>query len=193
MREAYGSKIIDPSDVVAILLADIHLTLNPPIWRSTEPDWLEAQAKVLKEVKELQHKYECPVLCAGDIFNRWNTCPELINFAISHLPDSMYAIPGQHDLPLHQIEDIHRSAYWTLVKAGKIINVEKGKALKINEYKIKLYGFPYGAKLIECYDKLKDWTHIAIIHNYFWMENKKYTGAPRKQHIDVESHVFAIV
>ena len=34
MREAYGSEV----KVLAILLADIHLSLKAPLWRSAETD-----------------------------------------------------------------------------------------------------------------------------------------------------------
>jgi len=91
----------DKAKVLAILMADIHLSLKAPIWRSAEPDWLDAQARPLKEVKLLQDKYKCPVICAGDIFDRsrktadgWNAPAELINYAIEYLPDDMYAIPA---------------------------------------------------------------------------------------------------
>ena len=169
-------------EVIAILCADIHLSLNPPIWRSTEPDWFEAMKRPLDELTNLQSKYDCPIICAGDVFDRWNSPAELINFAFDNLPQ-MYAIPGQHDLPFHKYEDIKKSAYWTLVQAGKIIDIEEENPLEIKKHQIKIYGFPWGAELVKCFGKMKDWIHIAVIHRYFWMENKKYEGAMNEDHI----------
>ena len=50
----------------------------------------------LEQIRDLQKEFDCPVICAGDIFDKWNSPPELINFAYDNLPE-IYAIPGQHD------------------------------------------------------------------------------------------------
>jgi hypothetical protein len=128
--------------------------LKAPVWRSAEEDWLEAQRRPLKEVRELQNEHQCVVICAGDIFDRnrkisdgWDAPAELINFALEELPDGMYAIPGQHDLPNHQYIDIGRSAYWTLVKIGKIKNIAPGHFTNIGPY-LQLFGFPPGYSII---------------------------------------------
>lgn len=175
------------ADVLAIFLADIHLSLKPPIWRSAEPDWLAAQAKSLEEVQLLQEKYECPVICAGDIFDRsrkiadgWNASPELINFAINYLPNNMYAIPGQHDLPNHQYSDIHRSAYWTLFEAGKIKNIPPNGITIVGE-RLALFGFPPGYEIEpprQNHAIVKEGFVIAVVHDYVWIEGCSYPKAP---------------
>lgn len=189
MREAY-----DEAKVLAILLADIHLLLKAPLWRSAEEDWLKAQNRPLLEVKLLQQGYgNCPVICAGDIFDRnkkvadgWNAPPELINFAIKYLPDNMYAIPGQHDLPNHQYEDIHRSAYWTLVESGKIKNIGPSGVTKIGKHLV-LCGYPPGYEIKNlggCKDDGNEsdiW--IAVVHDYIWMEGHSYPNAPDEKRL----------
>ena len=179
------STVRSKAEVLAILLADIHLSLKPPLWRSAESDWLSAQARPLEEVRGLQEKYKCPVICAGDIFDRnkkiadgWNAPPELINFAIAYLPDNMYAIPGQHDLPNHQYQDVHRSAYWTLVEAGKIANISPRDIIMAGP-RLDLSGFPPGYE-IELLAKAseKDRISIAVIHDYVWIEGHSYPKAP---------------
>lgn len=169
--------------ILAIFLADIHLSLKPPVWRSAEPDWLEIQRRVLNEIQNLHQVYNCPVICAGDIFDKWNTCPELINLALAFLPDNMYAIPGQHDLPLHQIEDIHRSAYWTLVKAGKITDFSKD-LINISSSQLTLYGFPYDKSLtpLDCKSKF---IQIAVVHDYVWIPEYSYPDAPIEKRLSV--------
>ncbi len=162
--------------VIAIFLADIHLSLTPPIWRSAEPNWLEAMQRPLDEVRDLQKKFNCPVICIGDIFDRWNSPPELINFALDYLPDDMYAIPGQHDLPLHQYEDMERSAYWTLEMAGKIKDVTPGCFPDIGG--IALHAFPYGHPLHPLGQEWGGRCHIAIVHEYAWIDGHCYPNAP---------------
>lgn len=184
MRKAYGSK----AKVLAILLADIHLSLKPPLWRSAEPDWLEAQARSLGEISALQEWNECPVICAGDIFDRsrkiadgWNAPAELINFAIEHLPDNMYAIPGQHDLPNHQYSIIERSAYWTLVKAGKIKNIPPNDVTIIDN-RLAVYGFPPGYEIEpprQNHAIVEDGFVMVVVHDYVWISGHSYPDAPR--------------
>lgn len=98
--------------VIAVLCSDIHLCHTCPPARSNEPNWYDAMARTLDELAGIASHYYVPILCAGDVFDRWNSPPELINFAIKHLPP-MHCIPGQHDLPNHSLEDIRRSAYST--------------------------------------------------------------------------------
>lgn len=172
-------------DVIAIFLADIHLTLNPPIWRSAESDWLEAQYRPIEEVKLLQDKFDCPIFCAGDIFEWWFAAfgkggSELTNYAIDYLPD-MYSIPGQHDLPLHQYEDIRKSAFWTLVQAKKIENLSHKISLTINN--MRIFNFPYSFSITPCPKQMKDRIYIAIVHDYVWVPGCKYPEAPAEKRV----------
>lgn len=169
--------------VTAILCSDIHLSLKPPIWRSAEPDWFEAMVRPLKEISSLQNYYGCPVLCAGDVFDRWNCAPELINFAITHLPDNMWAIPGQHDLPYHNYEDIKKSAYWTLVRANTINYIHPNTpTLMDGADGIVMMGFPWGHKVTPVpikRPKRNNTTRIAALHEYNWIPGKEYPTAPK--------------
>lgn len=175
--------------VVAICCSDIHLSLKPPVARAREEDWLLAQARPLWQLKKIADTYDVPVLCAGDIFDRWNSPPELINYAIKHLP-KMYAIPGQHDLPMHNVDSIHRSAYWTLVEAGIIQHIPNLENAHIG-WGIELHGFPWGVELwpaeqrcfhnptSHCPSKVrKNTIKVALIHQYIWTDGYSYPGAP---------------
>lgn len=171
--------------VIAILTADLHLSLNAPIWRSAEPDWFAAMARPLKEIIAIQKaNNNCPVLCAGDIFDKWNSPPELINFAIDNLPENMWCIPGQHDLPLHSYDDIGKSAYWTLVKSNYIYHLEKDYE-KMIDRKIIVSGFPYGYKLKKTENNISFpiLPKIALIHEYAWIKGHNYTGASKESKI----------
>lgn len=163
-------------DVAAICVADIHLSLNPPLWRSNESDWFAAMKRSLDEIVFLQKEYDCPVLCAGDIFHKWNSLPEVVNFAIDNLPDKMYCIPGQHDLPLHNLDDIEKSAYWTLVQAGKITNIND--LINIASSEITLYGTPFGKK-IKPITHESTFLQIAVVHEYTWIKGHSYPGASK--------------
>lgn len=180
---------------IGILVSDLHLRLKPPVARSDESDWLQTQAGYLRQVEKLGLELSVPVICAGDMFHRWNSPPELINFALEHLPNGMFAVPGQHDLPYHSYEEVRRSAYWTLVRANKIINLEPGgfiwtgschdcgnEEAEILVVSAFPWGYPpYARPKSEEYDE--GYFHLAVVHSYVWCSGNNYPGAPENQHV----------
>jgi len=173
------STMREQDEVIAVLVADLHLSAKPPVWRSTEDDWYAAMLRHIDTLNKLVNKYDCPVLCAGDIFDRWNSPPELINFALSHLP-LMYAIPGQHDLPLHNYSDMYRSAYCTLLRSGKIVNLLPDRNIALGKQRISLTGYPYGLPIKECNrDKVSGWINIALVHEYRYVQGCSYKNPPK--------------
>jgi len=137
-------------------------------------------AKPLHELDELAYKYKVPILCSGDVFDKWNSSAELINFALENLPE-MWAIPGQHDLPFHLYKDIQKSAYWTLVKSGKIHNLIPGHTFQIeNEFRIT--GFPWGYPVTPS-EKRNGSLDIALVHEYIWTKNKGFPTAPQTSYV----------
>jgi predicted phosphodiesterase len=167
--------------VIAVAIADIHMSHNPPAARSVEPDWYVAMDRMLDQVRSLQDKYKCPVLCAGDIFHKHDSCPELVNWAITHLPRRMVAVPGQHDLPMHVLEDVKKSSYWTLVEANVIRDISK-ELCRSDDVVIR--GFPFGEQVYwqETVSYL-DHIRIALVHSYVWIEGCSYETASRQDHL----------
>lgn len=170
---------MNPS-LIAVAISDLHLSLLRPACRA-DKDWLEVQAHYLRQVKDTARNV--PVLCSGDIFDRWNPPPELINFALRELPDGMLCVPGQHDLPSHRIEDMHRSGYGVLKEAGKITDLSNSNDFSSNWTDDRLQdggdlyivGFGWEEEIVPAIQ-----THalqIAVIHRYFWIDGKSYPGA----------------
>lgn len=169
-------------DPIAILTSDLHLSLSRPICRDDD-DWMETQAFYLGQIKQQADKYNAPVICAGDIFDKWNSSAELINFALEHLPDEMICVAGQHDLPLHSWEDRKRSAYWTLVQAEKIHDITEGLCIIPKGQKFVAHGFGWNVDLEplgEHRDIANHLPHLAVIHRYCWTDGKSYPDAPRE-------------
>ncbi len=161
-------------EIIAILVSDLHLTEKPPIARSAEEDWYAAMNRPLQELRTLQKEAGNPIiLCAGDIFDRWNSSPSLINWAIDHLPQ-MWAIPGQHDLPYHNWEQLGRSAFWTLVEADTIV-FPSTQPYRIGGMKIHFY--PYGFPIEPCPKSSKDIINIAVAHEYHWVPGSGHPQA----------------
>ena len=165
--------------VVAVLCSDIHLSLRPPSARAGEPDWLEAQRGILHQLENLAFG-RCPILCAGDVFDRWNSPVELVNWVIRHAP-MLYAIPGQHDLPYHSLDLIHRSAYWTLAHANRLYHIQDGPQ-GIGE--VLVQGFPWGVPLTPAPKKERGQKiTVALIHQYVWIQGHHYPGAPEESQV----------
>ena len=169
-----------PCQVVALLVADLHLSHRPPVARSNEPDWYEAMGRQLDELASLQKENNVPVVCSGDVFDRWNSPPELINFALENLP-TLYAVPGQHDLPNHSYNLIKRSAYWTLVKTRRIIDLKPNQPVDVGQ--LRLWGFPFGVPVKPCKAPHHATLDVAVIHSYIWVKSACYPDAPEDKRL----------
>lgn len=162
--------------VIAICFSDFHLRHTPPVWRSNEPSWYGAMERVCNQLNELHIKYQSPIIFTGDLFHHWKPPPELINFAIKNLPH-LYAIPGNHDLPLHNYQDIKKSAFWTLVECMKITLIKPDETCVIPG--VVLHGFPCGFKCQPYTGGSIDpfGLRIAVVHDYIWRKGFGYIGA----------------
>lgn len=158
---------------IALLFSDLHLSLQKPHCRA-EDDWLAVQESYLNQLKDIAK--DLPIIFAGDLFDRWNSQPELINFALKHLPDGMVCIPGQHDLPNHQLDQVHRSGYGVLVEAGKIRDISGGATGNMGGF--IAFGFGWGQK-IEPPEETGSLIRLAVIHRYCGAKGKTYPGAPK--------------
>jgi len=173
---------------VAVLCADLHLNHEPP-GRRVVSDWYDEMGRVLGVIRELVNVNHC-VICAGDVFHRWKSYPQLVNWAIDHLPVPFYSIPGQHDLPYHQLDELEKSAYCTLVKAGVVDDLGSSyKVVDSNGVKLLLCGFPWGSDLVvssELRDVLEnfDGLKLAVVHKYLWYGNACYDGVTEDSHVE---------
>lgn len=162
------------SKVLAVLCSDIHLCHECPSARAAEPNWYEAMARTLADLRAVAERANVPVVCAGDVFHSWDAPPELINFAIRQLP-VMFAIPGQHDLPFHELNNIHKSPFQTLVESGvlKYLTPGCGHLLSPN---LRVYPFPWSVPLTNCLSKGPE-IKLAVCHSYVWTSGTGYVGA----------------
>lgn len=166
----------DISEPLLVVCSDIHLTLKPPIARAVDGvDWLATQAGYLSQVDAICKRYGVPLAIAGDLFDRWNPSPELITFALRHLP-SAYAIPGQHDLPYHAFADVSKSAFGVLAECGHLKLITPEKPIKLPG--CSLYGLPWGLGPSAFASRNKNHINIGIVHAYIWSTRQNaYAGA----------------
>jgi len=108
--------------VDAILTADWHLRESTPTCRTD--DFEEAQWAKVKQVSELQQKHGCPILHAGDLFDHWKPSPRLLSLASENMPDDFISVYGNHDLPQHSLDLVHKSGLYNLIINGKVERLE---------------------------------------------------------------------
>ncbi len=156
-----------------LFLSDLHLREDTPECRTDEfPFALEPK---LQFVKRLQVEHNCKVLIPGDIFHHWKPSPFLISWAIENLPNDIIAIPGQHDLPQHNLEMIHKSGIYVLEKAGKLYILPYNDYVEIyeNGHTIQIYGFPFGTILVGV-PKEDGIIKVAMLHTLTWAQKIPY-------------------
>ena len=173
-----------PKDVLAICGSDLHLSDLTPIYRSNEPCWYSAQARILKQLGMVQEHYQnAPLIIAGDIFDRWKPSPRLIHLAMEFMP-KVYAVPGQHDLPYHNIEKISHTGFGCLMQSGHIELIpNQGMTLTCanNNQVLSMYGAGWGQKIHPLTTRTRrTGTNLAVVHAYCWSGKHKYPGAVKE-------------
>jgi len=154
-----------------ILVSDLHLTEKPPV--SRVDDYLEAQSKKLQFLSSLSEQNgNCPVLCSGDVFDRWKTSPWTISWVYKHLPRPFICVPGQHDLPGHSLEQFERSALHTLGLVDQHVTILKGNSIVVNE--VVVVGLPFGHNPNRITIPTEGRRKILLLHELTWPENHPY-------------------
>ena len=129
----------------AILAADLHLEESTPVSRTD--DYLAAQLRKLEFLQILRDQNGgCPILCAGDIFNKWKVSPWLAAWAYSHLPEGIITVPGNHELPMHSVEEFEKSILHLMEMVRDDFKVLQDQAILVND--LSILGIPLGTSLI---------------------------------------------
>jgi predicted phosphodiesterase len=107
-----------------IACADLHLRDSIPHARTD--DYWKAQEKKFRFLIDTANEKNCDIYCAGDFFHRAKSSSFLEAWIIEQLQDlkneglKFHVIPGQHDLPNHNIELLEHSSLWVLRQAEVI-------------------------------------------------------------------------
>ncbi len=181
--------------IIAVCCSDVHLSLRPPIARAEEPSWGDAQRRVWMEVSSLMESHQAICIIAGDLFDRWNAPAELINLAMDILPEKVYAIPGNHDLPNHREDLIHKSGFGTLWRAGRIVRLTKRPKYVEHTYgPLALYGRPFGGdtpRPSESGSGKQFYSRVLVTHEYVWRRGYGYFGVGQETHLSARAKDFS--
>lgn len=126
--------------------ADFHLRDDIPECRE-RGEYLEAQERKLKFIHDLTLDNGATLLIAGDVFDQWRPSPWLISLAIRYLPLGTIVVPGQHDLPQHNLQEIAKTGLQTLQEAGTVVILSGGLRRALGDCSPSggaVYGYAYG-------------------------------------------------
>lgn len=126
----------------ALLSSDLHWRESQPACRTDKfPDAFVPKARLAKSICE---KYNIPFIVAGDISEKWKNWQSLIDVMLREMPNFI-CIPGQHDLPGHNLQLIKGSTLSALEAGGRATIIkEPGGLVKCNDFVV--YGYPYGTE-----------------------------------------------
>jgi DNA repair exonuclease SbcCD nuclease subunit len=111
-----------------VCCADLHLRPDKPPCRVESPEeWVDNQLRKLSFILEFAAKNHATVLVAGDVCHRATGWPSWFFSRVIDIfkawPEasvSVYTIPGQHDLPYHQLSQLDRSNLGVLLSSGAV-------------------------------------------------------------------------
>jgi len=179
--------------VLAILCSDIHFTHTLPIARANEPDWYAAQLRYIEEIESISRMHDnVPILCAGDLFDKWNSPAELINFVLDSIRQKWYTIPGQHDTPYHAPGRLKDTAYWTCVMAQKFNHIKNGDSIFLfsdaHTPRLRVTACHWEMTIPPVPEKYRgrreDTLNVLLCHRYVWATDRNsYPGASESERV----------
>ncbi len=125
-----------------ILTADWHLRGERPRARLDE-DWIEQQRKDIAFVINLANREKANLIIAGDIFHTPRVATEILYMTmkeLDRLEGIAYVLAGNHDLPYHSYDNVHKSSIGVLMRHHKIVELN---GTELNSFDT-LIGYPFG-------------------------------------------------
>jgi len=158
----------------AIFVADLHLTDSTPVSRTD--NYFLAQQNKLTFLQSLSTRNNnCPILCAGDVFDHWKASPWLCSMAYNFLPRPFIGIPGQHDLPGHSIQQYQKSALALIESIDGYVWMLQGGKMEFNN--LYIAGVPFGQLEDfdpEALDISPGKRKILLLHELTWKDRKPH-------------------
>lgn len=132
---------------LAILTADWHIRADTPKCRVD--NFFEAMEKKIQFIIDESNKLDVPILLAGDLGQRhqWpNWLLEWFIDCLSQLENKLIVIPGQHDLPSHNI-DLWRESGIGVLGSDRTIKLVFTEGYILENFILTC--FPYGDKITD--------------------------------------------
>lgn len=157
-----------------IACADLHIGSKTPAYR-TEKNWIDVCLGKFQQIVNTAKKLDCPIVIAGDFFDKSACTPELINKIceiISWEEINFFMIPGNHDLKNHSLDLIKQTNIQTLAFLKNIYMADFPSVFVANSTYMDFY--PYGNE-----KQLKNSnSKIAVIHKFAYKGKPSYETEP---------------
>lgn len=178
--------------IIAIFCGDVHITDKKPIARCDEPDWEEAQFRVLDFVKNITDTYKCPLFIGGDFLDKPVIPFGLFNKIKLHLPDSgVYCLLGNHEqVDKRTNANIINTSWYALQYLGCKVFSEPTVTC-IGDVKVGLIPATNSEEEFIDYVENTQNCDVIVMHKYVWSaEVGSYPGANENHRADNISNMF---
>lgn len=167
-----------------ILTSDWHLRSTIPTCR--KGGFFKEQEDKVNFILKESHLYQCPIVIAGDIGN----IPQWENWLLEQYIEKfkkhnqrIYVLPGQHDLPNHRLDRLHKSGLGVLIASNVVILLLREPSF-ISVIDIEVYPVQFGNKIpnVKSNESNVCKRYIAVIHQLvsqskLWEGQKNFTSA----------------
>lgn len=172
----------------AIFTADWHLTDRTPPCRTD--DYMATSFKKISQIIELQDSFSdyfsdetIPIVIAGDVFDQWKPSLRLLCSSLIRFPENVICIPGNHDLPNHNVDRFLECGLSVLdigtYSTETILDPKKTHSPDGDH--ICYHGFPFGSDFHPLKRKIdSSFRNIAVIHEFAYKGRSPFPGATGK-------------
>lgn len=163
------SPVRTPVKYDLIIGADLHIREDAPACRTD--NYLAAQFSKMYFIRQLCNEHDCPFVVAGDIFDHWKPSPYILSRCLELLPHKIICVPGQHDLPGHNLQEIVKTGLNTLVQAGRVIILSGGRST-VAGHSATVFGWSYGEVAedpdMEAPKRILLWHQLTCLNKQPW-------------------------
>lgn len=168
-------------NVSAILTSDLHLREDTPVCRTE--DFQRTLQRKLDWLSELQQSHGgVPILDAGDLLHHWKSSPALLSWVMLNLPHPFITVPGNHDMPQHNLSLLRTSGLYTLAVSTSVRMLDDEFPLWDDELPFDIYAIPWGVKTLhpDCPKPRKHRKKVLLYHGLTYVGSEPYPGAEKE-------------
>jgi len=150
-----------------IITSDWHICDKIPLCRI---DLFEDNMfRKVTEIVDLADEYDAKILIAGDLFDKWRISHKTMTHLMMLLERSaeIFCIPGQHDLPQHNLRNLYTSALGELTTAGYVLCANE---VTMQTYEdVDIVAVPFGEKVPKL-KREKNRILILMLHQFTYQK-----------------------
>ena len=176
---------------IALFTGDVHLTEKQPLARKGEPDWIEAQHRVIEWLFSVAENKHCPVVIGGDLFDTINPSYKFLNTVYEWFHGKeVHVLLGNHEQPNKTDVGLESSAWCTAWR----MNMFYGYATpEVVQGRYATIGYIPATNNEEEFQHAVDYMSkvepdIIVMHKYVWGSDEDNPA-----HMGMSSHVDSIV